>query len=509
MQNQSNRSDAIKLAHDDLGAYGAAVLPWLEIVPHVRLIVEHLEAVEHGDIDRLVITLPPRHLKSTEGSIAFPGWFLGRHPDRHIILASYAQELASDFGRKVRNLVADPLHQMIFPECVLSGDSAAAHRFSLTAGGGAFFVGAGGSVTGRGADLLIIDDPIKSREEANSSAYRRSLQQWFEQVAYTRLQGHQAIVLIQTRWHQDDLAGWLLREHSSDGWTNLVLPAIAEPGDPLGRREGEALWPERFPVEVLNRIREAIGTSAWVSLYQQRPVAEAGGVFKREWWRVYRDQPECRRIIFSLDCAFKTNQQNDYSVVAVFGETPTGYALLHVTRDRLEFPDLERRVIALAEIWRPNAILVEDAASGQSLIQALQRGTRLPILPVKPQGDKLARANGVSPLVESGRVALPESAPWLSDFLEEVSSFPAAPHDDQVDALSQALAYLRESGPVVDYAFQAQAAAVFRQAAEARAMPLDTPVENRLYANGTRLAAAEDRAEMLARSSGRWKFRGW
>jgi predicted phage terminase large subunit-like protein len=507
MQNQSNRSDAIKLAHDDLGGYAAAVLPWFEIVPHVRLIVEHLEAVERGDIDRLIITLPPRHLKSTSGSIAFPGWFLGRHPDRHIILASYAQELASDFGRKVRNLVADPLHQMIFPECVLSGDSAAAHRFSTTAGGGAFFVGAGGSVTGRGADLLIIDDPLKSREEASSAAYRRTLQQWFEEVAYTRLQGHQAIVLIQTRWHQDDLAGWLLREHASDGWTNLVLPAIAEPGDPLGRREGEALWPERFPIEVLSRIKEAIGTSAWVSLYQQRPVAEAGGVFKREWWRVYRDQPECRRIIFSLDCAFKTGQQNDYSVVAIFGETQNGYALLYVSRDRLEFPDLKRRVIALAEIWRPGAVLVEDAASGQSLIQALQRETRLPILPVKPQGDKLARANGVSPLVESGRVALPESAPWLSDFLDEVSSFPAAPHDDQVDAISQCLAYLRESGPVVDHAFQAQAASAFRAAAEARALPLDAAPVNRLYARGSDICAAEDRASL--RSSGRDRFRGF
>jgi len=483
--------------------------PRFELAPHSKFIIDELERVDAGLHDRAQLLIPPRHGKSLITSQIFTAWYLGRHPDRSIIAASYGQELASDFGRKVRGFVTDPLHTAIFPQCIVADDSNAVHRFGLTAGGNYFAVAAGGPITGRGADLLLIDDAIKSREQAFSAAERRSLQAWYESVAYTRLQPGGAIVLIQTRWHADDLAGWLLREHASEGWKVISLPAIAEIDDPLGRKEGEPLWPQRFPLDVLERIREAIGTAAWLSLYQQRPVAEEGAIFRKTWWRSYREQPECTRVVFSLDTAFKATQSADYSVLEVWGETTTGHYLLHVWRRRAEFPELSRNVVALAEIWKPHAVLVEDAASGQSLIQALKSETRLPILPVKPQGDKVARASAVSPLVESGKVFLPEAAPWLADFMEEVSVFPAAPHDDQVDALSQALNYLRGEPSLTsaDRGFMQHAQEHFHRAAQRFGGSSD-----RLWANGQDICDAEDGESSRDRvRASRWSRRvaGW
>lgn len=324
----------------------------------------------------------------------------------------------------------------------MADDSNAVHRFGTLLGGNYYAVGAGGPITGRGANLLLIDDPIKSREQAYSVAERRSLQSWYESTAYTRLQPGGAIVVIATRWHEADLTGWLLKEHASEGWKLISMPAIAEENEGW-RDEGDALWPSQFPLETLDRIKEAIGTQAWLSLYQQRPVAEEGAVFHRDWWRTYTNPPECRTVTFSLDTAFKATESADYSVIEVWGESQTGYFLLHVWRQRAEFPELKRQAVALADIWKPARVLIEDAASGQSLIQALQAETRLPVLPVKPLGDKGSRAAAVSPLVESGRVYLPAAAAWLSDFMDEAYSFPAAPHDDLVDAMSQALNYLR------------------------------------------------------------------
>ncbi len=222
------------------------------------------------------------------------------------------------------------------------------------------------------------------------------------------------------------------------------MPAIAE-NDDERRAEGDALWPQRYPLETLARIREAIGTGAWVSLYHQRPAPEKGAIFKRDWFVAYGGPVECTRTIFSLDCAFKTGQSNDYSVIVVISEAKNGFHVRLVSRGRWEFPELKRQAVSLAEIWRPCAVLIEDAASGQSLIQSLKTETRLPILPVRPQGDKVSRAHAVSPLVESGRVCVPPEAPWLNDFIDELTSFPVAPHDDQVDALTQALNWMRGS----------------------------------------------------------------
>jgi predicted phage terminase large subunit-like protein len=254
-----------------------------------------------------------------------------------------------------------------------------------------------------------------------------------------------AIILIQTRWHEDDLAGWLLQEHASENWDVLSLPAIAEKDESF-RREGEPLWPERFPLDSLNRIREAVGGAVWASLYQQRPAAAEGAIFKRNWWQFFAPSVAIpfSRVVQSWDTAFKRGAENDFSVCTTWGVAQNGYYLLHLWRYRVEFPELKRVLAALADQWKPHAILVEDKASGQSLIQELQRSTVLPLIPVRVDADKLTRAQAVTPVIEAGKIFLPESAPWVSDFVEEMAGFPHRMHDDVVDSTTQALNYLRE-----------------------------------------------------------------
>ncbi len=445
--NPGSMDGAIRLARTDLACFSALSWPKFELAVHHEQIVHKLEAIERGEIDRLMIFMPPRRGKSLIGSTLFPSWCLGRHPEWSIIASSYGAELATDFSRRVRNLIADSLFGQIFPSTKLTADSTAAHRFSLSKGGNYYAVGAGGPITGRGADLLLIDDPIKGREDANSESYRRQLHEWYESVAYTRLQPEGAVVIISTRWHMDDLAGWLLREHAEEGWTVLNLPAIAEV-DEGWRKEGDALWEKKFPLKRLAQIREAVGGSAWAALYQQHPAAAEGAIFKREWWRYHTPATLPARfeeIVVSLDTAFKAGSSNDFSVGLVLGVGEHGYYVLDVWRDRVEFPKLVQAIEILALRHRPDVFLIEDAASGQSLIQQLKTSSRLPINAVRADRDKVSRANAITPLVEAGRVFLPTDAEWLNDFLEEISSFPAAPHDDCVDALTQALNYVRES----------------------------------------------------------------
>jgi predicted phage terminase large subunit-like protein len=436
-----NNDEVLMLAREDLACYATALWPPFELAAHHRLIVEKLEAVERGDIRRLAIFMPPRHGKSWLGTQIFPAWFLGRHPDRSIITASYGQELADDFGRQVRNMVSDPLHHAIFPEFRLADDSTSMRRFNTTAGGSYYAVGRGGAITGRGAHLLLIDDPIKDAEEARSEVIRRTLHEWYSSVARTRVQPGGAIVLISTRWHEDDLAGRLLRQDPK-GWDVLNLPAIAEVDESF-RRAGEALWPGKYSLEALEEIRREVGGPTFVSLYQQHPAAAEGAVFKREWWRYYREPPTFKRIVQSWDTAFKTGAENDFSACTTWGVAANGYYLLWFWRGRVEFPELKRRMKCLAEQWRPNQILIEDKASGQSLIQELKYHSALPIIPIKVDRDKLARAEAITPLIEAGRVFLPESTPWLSGYVDELAAFPRGTYDDAVDCTTQALNYLR------------------------------------------------------------------
>jgi predicted phage terminase large subunit-like protein len=421
----------------------------IDLAPLHKRLIETLEGVESGKHDRVMVFMPPRHGKSLLSSEMMPAWYLGRHPDRSIIAASYSAELATDFGRRVRNMLIDPIYRTIFPRAVVSPDSSAAHRFNLVTGGAYYAVGAGGPLTGRGAELLIIDDPLKGREEADSDAFRKQLHAWYESVAYTRLQPGGAIVLIQTRWHEDDLAGWLLREHVQENWQVVSLPAIAEANDPLGRREGAPLWQSHFSLETLDRIRQAIGGAAWASLYQQRPAAAEGAIFKRQWWQYWTEAtlpPHFEQLVISLDTAFKATSSSDYSVGLVVGMGRTGYYVLDCWRQRCEFPALKRAIEMLVMKWNPDRVLIEDTASGQSLIQELKLISRAPIFPIKIDSDKVSRANAATPMAEAGRVFLPQGVAWVTDFIDELSSFPRASHDDQVDSLTQALNFLRNNG---------------------------------------------------------------
>jgi predicted phage terminase large subunit-like protein len=402
---------------------------------------DRLEAVATGKRRKLMTFMPPRHGKSFSSTQIFPAWYLGHYPERSIITITYGQELADEFGRKVQRFVASPVHQQIFPACRIANDATSMRHFSTTAGGSYYAVGRGGPMTGRGADLIIFDDPLKDREEAQSEIIRRALHDCYAFVAYTRLQPAGAIVIVQTRWHEDDLAGRLLREQA-DLWDVLSQAAIAETNESF-RDAGEALWPERFPLSELQQIRASIGEAAWASLYQQRPAAAEGSIFKREWWRTYREYPKLTRVVQSWDTAFKTGNENDFSVCTTWGVAESGFYLLAMWRGRVEFPDLKKQVISQAQEWKPSKVLVEDRASGQSLIQEMKYKTWVPITPVKVDTDKSARAQAITPVIEAGRVFLPELATWRNDYIDEFAAFPTGAHDDLVDSTTQALNYLR------------------------------------------------------------------
>lgn len=389
--------------------------------------------------------MPPRHGKSELISKYFPAWYLAVHPEHRVILASYESSFAAEWGRKARDVLAE--FGSLYGVQVRQDSSAADHWNISKHRGGMDTAGRGAAMTGRGADLLILDDAgAKNYEEAMSLTIREHTWDWFASTAYTRLSPNGKVIVVATRWHEDDLTGRLIKQ---GGWQVLSLPAIAEEDDEMGRLPGEALWPEQFPLQSLEQIKTTIGAQKFAALYQQRPTPESGSIFKREWTnKRYRELPQLHTTVMAVDSAFKTGTSSDYSAIAILGTDGTNYYLIHLFRDRLEYPDLRRTIIDHFNRFRPSVVLIEDAASGQSAIQDLRRNTSLPIVPVKAKGSKQSRADVVSPLWESGKVYLPEYADWLEDFILELTSFPVAPHDDMVDAVVHALMRLSSRGDV-------------------------------------------------------------
>lgn len=433
-------------AAEDLLTCISCVEPSYEISWHHEVLAAHLEAVERGEINRLMVFMPPRHSKSKTVSQHFPAWALGRHPEWEIILCSYALDLAVTFGRNTRNITQDAKYQEIFPELRLAEDSAAASHWQTHKQGGFLAAGVRGPITGHGARILLIDDPIKNQEEADSPYVREMIYDWYRNTAYTRLTPDGAIVLIMTRWHDDDLAGKLLRaarDPEADQWSVLSLAAEAEAGEPF-RPCGDPLWPSQYSLEKLRQIRVNIGSRAYAAQYQQRPVLDGGNIIKLNWFKRYSMLPNetPRRIIQSIDSAFKTGQDNDPTCIGTWHEYSTGYYLVNVLLRKMEFPDLKRVSKDVFERDHPIAVIVEDKASGQSLIQEMRRDTKIPVIAIKVDQDKMARVNSVSPLFESGRVFIPEQAEWVVDYMDELVRFPTAPHDDQMDMTTQALTYL-------------------------------------------------------------------
>lgn len=433
-----------ELARRRLLDFLATVVANYQRSAHVALIAEHLEAVERGEIRRLVVTAPPRHSKSLTVAQGFAAWYVGRNPERAVVVASYGAELAEGHSRRARGFLLRP--SWPFPGVAVSAESAAVGRWNTTSGGGMRAVGVGGAITGFGADVLILDDLIRGRADADSQAIRDSTDRWLREDALTRLQPGGAVVAVGTRWHEDDPLGRILAGPGADEWTVLNLPALAEENDPLGRDEGEALWPDWFPVERLLELREELGSRGFAALYQGAPTPAEGATFKRDWLAgTYPRPPETGlTIVTGCDASFGKGTGSDYSALVTIAGDGTYFYVLDATRGRWEFSDLVAAIKRSAETWGPTAVLVEDSAAGQSAIQELRRSTDLPIVAVKPEGSKTARADAVTPLFEAGRVLFPEaSPPWRDDLLEELASFPAGKHDDQVDAVVYALERLR------------------------------------------------------------------
>ena len=431
-------------------------LPEYQTPPHIIALSEALEAIEGGELKRLIVLMPPRHGKSELVSLRFPCWYMARHPEDYIVQAGYAESIALTHSRKARDIFISPEMDRLFPDIHYRPERAgqetvvperqAAHEWGTKQGGSYYAVGIGGGLTGRGFNIGIIDDPVKDDEEASSQTIRDKVWEWYEKVFRTRAEPDAAIIVVMTRWSPDDLVGRLLRQMQlypeADQWKVLHFPAI---------KDGKALWPERYPLEVLNKLRaDPSSMRTFEALYQGNPTVAEGQIIKREWWKYFSTPPQFIRKIHSWDTAFKDNTQNDYSVCTTWGESQNGYYLLNVWRDKVEFPELKRVAVALYERDLPDVVIVEDKASGQSLIQELQRNTRIPVLPVKVDANKVARANSATPLIEAGRVYLPENAPWLFDYIEELSAFPNAEHDDQVDSTTQALSYMRGPGEPIE-----------------------------------------------------------
>lgn len=431
-----------------LREFVSATEPRYRWYPHCVALAEQLQRIADGEIRRLMVFMPPRHGKSLLVSRRFPAYYLRRHPSRWVGLASYEATLAQDFSRTARDA-------FVMHGGNLRGDSKAVDLWQTTQGGGMWAVGVGGALTGKGGHCLVIDDPIKNDEEAASETIREKHKSWYDATFSTREEPNGAVVIVQTRWNEDDLSGYLLAKEDlePEGWTVLNLPAVAESEAPRfpasctvvpdWRAEGEPLCPDRYDGQALAKIRNRVGSYFWSALYQQRPTPAEGGTIKRSWWKYYSERPAAFDFVCqSWDMAFKDTDTSDYVVGQVWGVKGPNAYLLDLVRDRMDFPTTVAAVRAMSAKWpSSNVTLIEDAANGVAVVQSLRQKVA-GVVAVKPLGGKESRAAAVAPLIESGNVYLPEAVSWVQDFVEECSAFPNGVHDDQVDAMSQALTKL-------------------------------------------------------------------
>lgn len=418
---------------------------------HLDLVCRELENILSGQTKRLMIFMPPRHGKSMTVTETFPSFFLGKNPEKRVIEISYSSSLAQQFGKRNRDKVAE--YGPVLFQQYLSPVHHTKTNWDLQNGiGGMISAGVGGSITGYGADLLLIDDPIKNRAEAESRTYREMLWSEYQSTVSTRLHAGGAVILILTRWHEDDLAARLLNPEYGkvEDWSIISLPAVCEDaaGDPLGRRAGEALWPAGgYDAPWAARQKEAVGSYAWSSLYMQAPTPSSGGMFQRAWWRRWSVLPSgLFDFIQSWDCAFKGKDSSDYVVGQVWARKGAERYLLDQVRGRMTFTETLNAMRDLSAKWpQTTRKLVEDKANGAAVIDVLRK--EIPgVVPVEPSGGKAARAHAATAVAEAGNVYLPaaSAAPWVGDFVEELAAFPSGAHDDQVDCYSQANAYYNE-----------------------------------------------------------------
>jgi predicted phage terminase large subunit-like protein len=444
-----------ELAQDKFLTFVERVWPSFIAGRHHAKMAAAFEEVANGTCKRLIINMPPRHTKSEFASYLLPAWFLGKFPGKKIIETAHTAELAVGFGRKVRNLVDSEPYKQIFPNVGLQSDSKAAGRWATNHGGDYFAIGVGGAVTGKGADILIIDDPHSEQEatvaESNPEVYDKTYE-WYTSGPRQRLQPGGAIVIVMTRWSKKDLTGQVLKsalQRSGEEWKVIEFPAILPSGNPL--------WPEFWPIEQLEALRNELPSGKWQAQYQQQPTSDVNAIVKREWWRNWEDDnpPACEFIIQSWDTAFLKTQRSDYSACTTWGvfyqDDDAGFSqanliLLNAIKKRMEFPELKQRAFEEWKEWEPDALIVEAKASGTPLLFEL-RAMGIPVQEYTPSkgNDKIARLNAVADIFASGRVWVPGTR-WADELVEEVASFPSGEHDDLVDSMTQALLRFRRGG---------------------------------------------------------------
>jgi predicted phage terminase large subunit-like protein len=422
---------------------------------HHAKMAEAFEKVAEGKIKRLIINMPPRHTKSEFASYLLPAWFLGKFPNKKVIQTSHTAELAVGFGRKVRNLVDQDTYREIFPGVGLQTDSKAAGRWATNKGGDYFAIGVGGAVTGKGADILIIDDPHSEQEaaqaEINPEIYDKTYE-WYTSGPRQRLQPGGAIIIVMTRWSKKDLTGQVIKaasQRSGEEWEVIEFPALLPSGKPL--------WPQFWPRVELEALQKELPHGKWMAQYQQNPTSESSAIVKREWWQVWEDDeaPNCEFTLMAWDTAFEKSNRADYSALTHWGvfyhPDDTGLPqaniiLLNAFRERMEFPKLKQTAIDQYKEWEPDSVIIEKKASGAPLIYEM-RAMGIPVQEFTPSkgNDKISRLNAVSDLFASGRVWAPNTH-WAEEVIEEVASFPAGEHDDYVDSVSLALMRFRKGG---------------------------------------------------------------
>jgi predicted phage terminase large subunit-like protein len=415
---------------------------------HIDLIIRYLHAVEQKQIRRLIINLPPRSLKSTIISAAWPAWLLARHPDSRIIVASYSQGLSQKLSLDSRLIMQSNWYKKAFPKSIIRLGSNTKNKFYTTANGFRFATSVGGTLTGEGANFLIMDDPVTPIQAA-SHKHRRKVIQWFEQTFASRLDDRKngSITLVMQRLHEEDLAGYLIKK---GGWQVLSLPALTDQdflykiGDfAYLRRASEPLDPQRASSDEIQVIKNEIGSYGYNAQYLQQPLLQHGNIIKHSWLRKVEQLPiNFDAIYHSWDCAVKTGMNNDFSVCTIWGVIANQYYLIDMLREKLEFPSLKHEVVNLAQKYQPAAVLIEDKASGQALLQELRHYSALPIIAILPKKEKFVRLLSTSHIIESGRVHVPLYAAWLQAFELELTTFPNASHDDVVDSTSQFLEWI-------------------------------------------------------------------
>ena len=417
---------------------------------HHRIIAEKLEQVARGELKRLIINMPPRHSKSEFASYLMPAWFLGRNPKLKIIQATHNTELAVRFGRKVRDLIADPQYKDIFPDTSLKEDNKSAGKWQTDKGGEYFAAGVGAAVTGRGADLFVIDDPHSEQDALSESAFDHAYE-WYTSGPRQRLQPGGSIIIVMTRWGKKDLTGRLLAAQSSDimsdQWEVVEFPAILPSDNPL--------WPEFWDKNALLGIKASLPVAKWSAQWQQTPTTSEAAIVKRDWWKIWEEEkvPPCKYILQSYDTAFSKKESADYSAITTWGVFnpeeggPDNLILIDAQRGRWNFPELKETAYEEYEYWEPDMVLVEAKATGTPLIDELRlRG--IPALGFSPgKGkDKITRMHMVAPLFEAGVVWAPSDKKFADEVIEEVASFPYGDHDDFCDSMTLALMRFRQGG---------------------------------------------------------------